>query len=155
MRIDFATLAFGYSIRVGGGTPNWATSLGQSREREYRINSDPEINELLKGMTYKSVPLSRISTKIGRGGRVCYGSDEDSGIILAALFNKVYINNTRIENGQFIILITRDDSDSHRGRLRFKYGPSNTFSSAYGDEYSNELFWNTVRTQLGLEQNAC
>lgn len=155
MKIDFATLAFGYSIRVGGGTPNWATSLGQSREREYRINADPEIDELLKGMTYKSVPLSRISTKIGKGGKMYQGNLDDSPIIMAALFSKVYINNTKIENGRFIILVTRDTSDSHSGRLRFKYGPSNTFSSVTGELVSNELFWKTARAQLGLGDNAC
>lgn len=30
MKLDTATLAFGYIVKVGGGTPNWATSLGQS-----------------------------------------------------------------------------------------------------------------------------
>lgn len=36
MKIDFATLAFGYTVKAGGGTPNWATALGQGKE--YKIN---------------------------------------------------------------------------------------------------------------------
>ena len=155
MRIDFASLAFGYSIKVGGGTPNWATSLGQSREREYRINDDPEINELIKGLTYKSVSLSRISTKIGKGGRMYQGNLADSPIILAALFDKVYINKTLIENGKYIILVTRDTSESHTGRLRFKYGPSNTYTDENGNVFSNDLFWEKVKSQLELASDAC
>ena len=48
MRIDIGTLAFGYIIKSGGGTPNWATSLGQGKE--YRINESPQMDELIKGM---------------------------------------------------------------------------------------------------------
>ena len=32
MRIDLGSLAFGYRLEQSGGTPNWATSLGQNKE---------------------------------------------------------------------------------------------------------------------------
>ena len=155
MKIDLATLAFGYSLEVGGGTPNWATSLGQSREREYRINDDPGIMELIKGITYKAVPLSRVSSKIGKGGSLSQGNDLESPIIIAGLFEKVFINNTFIKNGKFLILVTRDNSQSHYGRLRFKYGPSNTYSCDNAVNYSNEMFWEIVKRQLNLSHDAC
>lgn len=152
MRIDFATLAFGYSIKVGGGTPNWATSLGQGKE--YKINEDPDIDELLKGMVYSSVSLSKVTSKIGKGGRVISANAEDSPIIIASVFNKVYVNDKLISGGNFVMLITRDTSKSHAGRLRFKYGPSNS----YRDDdncYSNEHFWAKAKEQLGLAEDAC
>lgn len=152
MRIDFATLAFGYSIKVGGGTPNWATSLGQGKE--YKINEDPDIDELLKGMMYSSVSLSKVTSKIGKGGRVISANAEDSPIIVASVFNKVYVNDKLISGGNFVMLITRDTSKSHAGRLRFKYGPSNS----YRDDdncYSNEHFWAKAKEQLGLAEDAC
>ncbi len=152
MRIDFATLAFGYTVKAGGGTPNWATALGQGRE--YKINESREINELLKGIVYSSVPLSRVSSKIGKGGRMVSGNVENSPIIIAALFNNVYINNTLIEGGKYIILITRDTSQSHEGRLRFKYGPSNNYNDGE-TAYSNEVFWTQAKRQLGLADDAC
>ncbi len=152
MKIDFATLAFGYTIKVGGGTPNWATSLGQGKE--YKINEDPHIDELLKGMVYTSVSLSKVTSKIGKGGRVVSANADDSPIIVASLFRKVYINETPITDGNFVMLITRDTSKSHAGRLRFKYGPSNSYRDNE-NYYSNEEFWKKAKIQLKLADDAC
>lgn len=152
MKIDFATLAFGHKVKVGGSTPNWATALGQGKK--HKINDDAEIDELLRGMTFSAVPLERVSTKIGKGGNVVYGNVENSPVVLAALFKKVYINDVLIKDGQYILLITRDTSLSHAGRLRVKYGPSNTY---YDGEniYSNDMFIQQMKKQLGLGENAC
>ena len=152
MRIDFATLAFGYKVKAGGGTPNWATSLGQGKE--YKINNDPSIDEILKGAVYSSVPLSKITTKIGKGGRMVSGDAPDSPIILAAVFPKVFINDVQITDGKFILLVTKDTSESHAGRLRIKYGPSNTYE-VNGQKYSNADFLKQAREQLSLAEDAC
>ena len=152
MKIDFATLAFGHKVKVGGSTPNWATALGQGKE--HKINNDAEIDELLKGMVYSAVPLEKVSTKIGKGGNVVFGNVENSPVVLAALFQKVYVNDVLIDGGKYILLITRDTSMSHAGRLRVKYGPSNTY---YDNEdiYSNDIFIKQMKKQLGLGENAC
>lgn len=152
MKIDFATLAFGYTIKAGGGTPNWATSLGQGKE--YKINESSEINEILKGMVYTSVSLSKVSTKIGKGGKAVKGNDDESPIIVASVFDNVYINDILIKDGKFVLLITKDTSKSHEGRLRFKYGPSNSYFDE-SSAYSNELFWRQTKEQLGLEDESC
>lgn len=148
MRIDFATLAFGYRVKSGGNTPNWATALGQGNG--YRINNNPEINEILKGMVYSSASLEKITTKIGKGGKVVAGNAPDSPIVIASVFSKVYVNDTLINDGKFVLLITRDTSESHAGRLRLKYGPGN----AYFD-YSNQNFFHQVTKQLNLADDAC
>lgn len=152
MKIDFGSLAFGYSLEEGTGTPNWATSLGQGKD--YKINESPEINELLKGMVYTSVELSKIKTKIGKGGTLISGDDPQSPIIIASLFTKVFINDEFIDNGKYIIIATRDTSKSHFGRIRIKYGPSNIYLL---DEvsYSNQDFFNIAKKQLSLAENAC
>lgn len=152
MKIDFATLAFGYTVLAGGGTPNWATSLGQGRE--YKINENPDIDQLLRGLVYSTVPLSNVSSKIGKGGRLVRGNEENSPILMASLFKKVYINNTEINDGKYVILITKDTSESHRGRLRFKYGPSNTYTEN-GISYNNEIFWEKAKKQLNIADEAC
>ena len=152
MRIDFATLAFGYVVKVGGGTPNWATSLGQGKD--YKINEDPDIDELLKGMVYTSVSLSKVTSKIGKGGKTMSGNAEESPIIVASCFPRVYINDELIYDTKYVMLITRDTSASHAGRLRFKYGPSNTYLDD-NKLYSNETFWEQAKKQLGLEEDAC
>lgn len=152
MKIDDISLAFGYRVKTGGATPNWATALGQGKE--HKINNDPAIDEILKGVVYSSVPLEKVSTKIGKGGRVVSGDLKESPIVLAAVFSKVYVNDTLILNGKFVLLITRDESESHAGRLRIKYGPSNTYKD--GDRsYSNQDFFQMVKQQLSLADDAC
>lgn len=153
MKIDFATLAFGYNVKVGGATPNWATALGQGKE--HKINDNTEIDEILKGMTYSSVSLDKITTKIGKGGNVVRGNIEDSPIVLASVFHKVYINDVLIKDGKYILLITRDTSKSHAGRLRIKYGPSNTYIENGSEIYSNQIFIQQMKSQLNLSDDAC
>jgi len=155
MRLDFATLAFGYTVKAGGGTPNWATALGQSTKNNYRINDTPDIKELLKGMIYSSADLSKISSKIGKGGATVTGNMPNNPFVIASVFAKVYINDILVPGGKFILLITRDDSASHAGRLRLKYGPHNTFLDTNGRSYSNNDFFSLVRSQVGLADNAC
>lgn len=148
MKIDFATLAFGYRVKSGGSTPNWATALGQGKE--YKINDNPDIEELLKGMIYSSVALENITTKIGKGGKIVAGNVTNSPIVVASVFSKVYVNDVLIDEGKFILLITRDTSESHTGRLRLKYGPGNSYLN-----YSNQNFFQQVKKQLSLDEDAC
>jgi hypothetical protein len=152
MKIDFATLAFGYKVKTGGNTPNWATSLGQGRD--YKINDNPQFDELLKGLIYSSVPLAKVTTKIGKGGKVVSGDSEESPIVVASIFQKVYVNENLINGGKYLLLITRDTSKSHEGRLRVKYGPSNTYNSDEG-KYSNDMFWSQAKGQLKLADESC
>lgn len=152
MRIDFGTLAFGYKVLSGGGTPNWATALGQGKN--YKINDDPAINEIVKGLIYSSVSPDSISTKIGKGGNVVYGNADNSPIVIGSVFNEVYINDTLISGGKFILIVTRDTSQSHAGRLRLKYGPSNTYIKD-GNSFSNHDFFQLAKTKLGLADDAC
>ncbi len=152
MKLDFATLAFGYNVKVGGATANWATALGQGKE--HKINDNPEISEMLKGMMHSAVSLEKVSTKIGKGGNVVFGNIEDSPIVLAAVFKKVYINDTLINGGQYILMVTKDTSKSHAGRLRLKYGPSNTYVEN-NVSYSNQTFIQQVKKQLGMSEDAC
>lgn len=152
MRIDTTSLAFGYQVLAGGANPNWATALGQGKE--HKINIDSSIDELLRGMVYCSVSLEKISTKIGKGGKFVSGADKDSPILIGSVFNKIYVNNIFVPNGKFILIVTRDTSDSHAGRLRLKYGPSNTFNEG-AHSYTNADFYDNVVESLGIAHNAC
>lgn len=153
MRIDFGTLAFGYKLLSGGGTPNWATSLGQGKE--YKINNNTDMDEIIKGILYTSVPLSKVKIKTGKGGQLKNGDDIDSPIMLAGVFSKVYINEIEIQNQKYILIVTKDDSKSHFGRLKLKYGPSNTFEDKNQNIYSNKDFIKEAQNQLGMNENAC
>lgn len=152
MKLNFASLAFGYAVEAGGSTPNWATSLGQGQA--YKINDTYENNELVKGMVYSSVHISTISTSIGKGGKLASGRDLDTPIVMGAVFSDVYVNDTKINDGKLILIITRDTSKSHSGRLRLKYGPSNTYTDEI-NHYTNKDLFDQIRTQLGLAEEAC
>ena len=154
MKLDFATLAFGYNVISGGGTPNWATSLGQSRNRQYRINDSSDIHEILKGIIYSAVNPAKISISIGKGGHIVSGNAPDTPIVMGAVFSKIFVNNQEIFGAKFILVITRDTSKSHSGRLRLKYGPSN----CYTDEdisYSNKECFKEIKRQMGIQEDAC
>lgn len=152
MRIDITSLAFGYKVNGSGATPNWATALGQGKD--HKINIDPSIDEIMRGMLYSSVSLDKIQTKIGKGGKSVNGTDVDSPILMASVFSRVYVNDTEIPNSKFILIITRDASDSHAGRLRLKYGPSNTYNDGT-NIVTNANCFDSIVTTLGLATDAC
>lgn len=153
MRLDFKSLAFGYKLTDGVSTPAWETSLGQGAG--YKINDSRTINELIKGMIYKMVPPKSVSFKKGRGGTIVKGDADNASFVSAAVFDKVFINEHQILNGKFILLIVKDDSESHKGRLKLKYGLDNAYESDDGAIVKNRDFQNIAATQLGLAENAC
>ena len=152
MRIDLTSLAFGYEVLKGGGNPNWATSLGQGHD--YKIIESEEYLSILPGMIYTSVSLSTIKVKLGKGGKQIDGSSPDSPVVMASVFNKVYINGSLIKKGRFVLLITRDDSQSHFGRLRLKYSPSTTYQLG-AKQFTNSEFFELAKSSLGLGNDAC
>ncbi len=152
MRLDFKSLAFGYSLENGASTPAWETSLGQGKG--YKINNKETINELVKGLIYKAVPPKTISYKKGKGGNVVSGDADNSGLVISAVFDKVFVNDIEITNGKFILLVVRDDAESHKGRLKLKYGADNKYTVGE-TEISNKDFIEAVHRQLGLAENAC
>lgn len=44
MRLDFKSLAFGYSLKNGAATPAWETSLGQGKG--YKINTISKMEQV-------------------------------------------------------------------------------------------------------------
>lgn len=137
MKLDFATLAFGYKVQSGGNTPNWATALGQGAG--HKINNTPEIDEIIKGMLYSGVPVAYTKTKIGKGGNMVSGATPNTPISLAAVFNRVFVNDTIIANGRFVLLITKDQTGAHAGRFKLKYSPSNTYDDGT-NTFDNQIF---------------
>lgn len=154
MRIDETSLAFGYTAN-GAGNPNWSIALGQSQP-SYKINfkQNPGLVDILIGMTYCAVPVKKVSTRMGKGAPLVLGITEGTPIISAALFSKVYVNNIEIPDGKFILLIDKDTSESHKGRLRLRYSKHNTYKDDT-NTYSNDDFYKKVREQFGLAENAC
>lgn len=151
MKLDLGSFAFGSTITSGGNTPSWGTSLGQIKP-DLKLTC-PGYDNIVIGMVYKSIPVDKVYIPLGKGGHV-YNSLEDEGIQLAAMFDKVYINEVRV-NAPFIMLIYKEDSDSWRGRKTLKYSPKIEYHRGNNDIVYNSDFVIAVREALQLADNAC
>lgn len=150
MNIDLGSFAFGSSLESGGGTPSWGTALGQSSP-DYKF-SYPGCEAILIGMVYCSVPLDNVRLPIGKGGRVYVASNRNE-CQLASLFRKVFINGIKIDY-PFIMVLMKEESDSHPGRKGIKYSDK----IEYEDDtyhYSNQEFINRARLTLNMDEGAC
>ena len=150
MNLDLGSFAFGTYLNAGTGTPSWGTALGQSKPA-YKFTY-PGSEVILIGMIYCSVPLDRVSLPLGKGGRIYQASELDECQI-ASLFRKVYINGTRIDY-PFVMVLIKEDSESHSGRKSIKYSDKNAYQHG-GEHYSNAEFIRRARKVLGLEEQAC
>lgn len=150
MNLDLGSFAFGSSLRSGTGTPSWGTALGQSKP-DYKFTY-PGAEAILIGMIYCSVPLDTVSLPLGKGGRIYQASDL-SECQLASLFHKVYINGIKI-GYPFVLVLVKENSDSHSGRKSIKYSDKNAYKSGY-NQYSNQEFLRQARIALGLSEDAC
>ena len=151
MIIDLASFAFGCNLLEGTGTPPWGTALGQHKP-DYKFSHDGCL-ELLAGMVYNAVPLKQVCLPIGRGGNIVSGM-EDPNIQLAAVFRNVFVNGQKINN-PFIMIIYKEDSDSHSGRRHLKYNPKTSYRQKDGRVYSNEDFLREVRQKFSVAEDAC
>ena len=152
MRLDFKSLAFGYSLEDGVSTPAWETALGQGAG--YKIKDLDTMDELVKGMIYKAVSPSSITFKKGRGGNVVRGDEDRASLVISAVFDKVLVNNIEIPGGKFVLLIVKDDTEHHKGRLKLKYGPDNTYTEG-NLVVKNRDLQGLVARELNLAADAC
>ena len=150
MNLDLGSFAFGSYLNSGAGTPSWGTSLGQSKP-DYKFTY-PGYEVLLIGMVYCSVPLDRVSLPLGKGGHI-YQASELEECQIASLFRKVYINGIRVDY-PFVIVLVKENSDSHSGRKSIKYSDKNAYQSDK-EQFSNQEFVRQARISLGLAENAC
>lgn len=146
MKLYNGSLMFNLNLPEGG-QPSWGTELGQGDG--YRFNFEDH-GEFLTGMVYCSIKdIEHVWCPLGKGGN----RQSDYEYVIASLFNKVYINDTLIENGRFILLIVKQISSEagvHIGRRTIKYSPR----IKYNDEEINDDFFTKVRNQLGLADEA-
>lgn len=143
MKTDVTSMFFNSSIEGKTATPAWGTSIGQSKSRECRIDDfKPEVVNMLVGMTYKAVSdISKLDTSRGSAKRE---------IVLCSLFTDVFINDIKVDNTQFVLLLVREHSDSHEGRLIISYAPYIKYNNI-----SNQHCIDNMRRTLHCEEQGC
>lgn len=151
MKLDLGSFAFGSTVTTGGNTPSWGTSLGQ--QKPALKFTYPGYDNIIIGMLYKSIPVDKVFIPLGKGGHVC-NSLEDEGIQLAAMFDKVYINEVKVK-APFIMVIYQDSSESWNGRRTLKYNVKTEYRINSQNVVRNSDFITAAKEALHIEENAC
>ena len=143
MRIDVTSMFFNSSIEGKTATPAWGTSIGQSKQRECRIDDfKPEVINMLVGMTYKCITdTTNLDVSKGSAKRE---------ILLCSLFTDIFVNNKKIENSQYVLLLVREHSENHDGRLIISYAPYIKYNGVANQECINEM-----REELHCKDEGC
>jgi len=143
MKIDVTSMFFNSKIEGQTATPAWGTSIGQNRSRECRIDDfKQEIVDMVIGMTYRSISdLNKLD--VSRGS-----SDRD--VVICSVFDNVYINNTKLDNVQYTLLLVREHSKSHDGRLLISYAPYIKYNGI-----ANQECINVMQEKLGCSSEGC
>lgn len=151
MKLDLGSFAFGSSVESGGNTPSWGTALGQIKP-DLKLTS-PGYDNIVIGMVNKSIPVDKVYIPLGKGGHIS-NSLEDDGILLAALFDKVYVNEVRV-NAPYVLLIYREDSTNWAGRKTLKYNIKTEYRRGTNDIVYNTDFVRAAQEALQLADDAC
>lgn len=143
MKIDITSMFFNSRIEGQTATPAWGTSIGQNKSRACRIDDfKSEVVDMVIGMTYKSVAdIDKLDVSKGSGNR---------DIITCSVFEDVYINNKKIDNTQYVLLLVREHSKSHDGRLLISYAPYIKYNGI-----ENQSCIDLMRQLLGCSAEGC
>ena len=143
MKIDITSMFFNSRIEGQTATPAWGTSIGQNKSRACRIDDfKSEVVDMVIGMTYKSVAdIDKLDVSKGSGNR---------DIISWSVFEDVYINNKKIDNTQYVLLLVREHSKSHDGRLLISYAPYIKYNGI-----ENQSCIDLMRQLLGCSTEGC
>ena len=132
MRTDVTSMFFNSSIEGKTATPAWGTSIGQSKQRKCRIDDfKPEVVNMLVGMTYKSI-TNTTNLDISKGSA-------KREILLYSQFTDVFVNGEKVENTQYVLLLVREHSESHEGRLIISYAPYIKYNGIANQECINKM----------------
>ena len=143
MNVDITSMFFNSTVQ-GTATAAWGTSIGQSKSRHCRIDTDKYgVTDFVVGLTYKSKTDKENLDLSG-------GRSQNKEILSFSVFEKIYINNTKIDNSQYTIILIRELSDSHYGRLLVSYAPYIRYNGVANSEAIDKM-----RNILGCMQNGC
>ena len=141
MKVDITSMFFNSSIEGQTATPAWRTSIGQSKSKECRIETDVQgVTDIVIGMTYKMLgDTSKLNM-----------SNVSGELLMCSVFNKVFINNDFLENTSYILLLLREDSVSHNGRMQVCYSPR----LSIGDIKNTDTI-EKMRAHIGCSPSGC
>lgn len=147
MNIDITSFFFNSTIEGATATCAWGTSIGQSKSKECRIETGSfGVNDFLAGLVYKS--KSDIENfDLSKGSK-------NREYLIRSIFDKVFVNGIRVKDKSFIVLLARENTASHSGRLIISYPPYASYKN--DDMYvSNEATIAEMFNVLECKQSGC
>ena len=143
MKVDVTSMFFNSSIEGKTATAAWGTSIGQNASKSCRIETGKEgVVDFVVGMTYKSTTNFE-SLDISKGS-------SNRELLMLSSFDKVYINGNKLEDAKYHVILVKELSESHYGRLIISYAPYITFEG-----HSNEETIELMQNALGCSPEAC
>lgn len=143
MKVDVTSMFFNSSIEGKTATAAWGTSIGQNASKSCRIETGKEgVVDFVVGMTYKST-TNFGSLDISKGS-------SNRELLMLSSFDKVYINGNKLEDAKYHVILVKELSESHYGRLIISYAPYITFEG-----HSNEETIELMRNALGCSPEGC
>lgn len=147
MNIDITSFFFNSTIEGATATCAWGTSIGQSKSKECRIETDAlGVNDFLTGLVYKSKSDTE-NFDLSKGSK-------NREYLIRSIFDKVFVNGTKVKDKSFIVLLARENTASHSGRLIISYPPYASYKS--DDVYvSNEATITEMFKVLECNDSGC
>lgn len=143
MKVDVTSMFFNSSIKGGTATAAWGTSIGQNASKSCKIETEKDgVIDFIIGMTYKSV-TDFTSLDISRGSA-------NRQLLMLSSFDKVFVNNKLLEGAKYHIILVKELSTYHYGRLIISYAPYISYEG-----YSNEQTIELMRNALGCSDKGC
>ena len=145
MILNLGSLSFNADVATGGGTPAWGTEMGQGDGYRFAFE---DMEPFLTALVYNSVPdVNNVTCPLGKGG----AQTQDYEFVIASLFKKVFVNDIKIQDAEFLLLVVKKIVGTHHvGRRTLKYNPRMTY---HGREINNDCY-NKMATTLGLSSDA-
>ena len=143
MKVDVTSMFFNSSIEGKTATAAWGTSIGQNASKSCRIETGKEgVVDFVVGMTNKST-TNFGSLDISKGS-------SNRELLMLSSFDKVYINGNKLEDAKYHVILVKELSESHYGRLIISYAPYITFEG-----HSNEETIELMQNALGCSPEGC
>jgi len=143
MKIDITSMFFNSSIVGKTATAAWGTSVGRQNP-PCTIYESPDVVNILSGMLF--------CVKTDTNNLSIDEMSNSRELVMFSVFDKVYVNGVRIE-GSFILLLVREHTPSHEGRIIVSYPKYAKYKKPNGEIIHNEQTMNKIAESLGITPN--
>ena len=146
MKIDLTSMFFNSKIEGQTATAAWGTAVSKQNAPCLIYENDDFFN-IFSGMLFCS--------KTDVENLEINGMSSSRELIMFSIFNKIFVNGIEIKNRSFILLLVKEHSSSHEGRMILSYPMYAKYKLADGTIISNEQTKNDIATAIGCSKNGC